>query len=178
MNAKPTLKCRNTREIIIWILTLKQWLYFDVETTSFDQRCINVEILRWNSVDFGLTLKTTLFLLWSLRTCNFSIDVEKITVFQHWNNIILSTLNQRRNLTLKERWFWVDMKKFLLLLYYDVQGIIIFIFASKWYLSFNVETTSLYQRQFNVKILRWSDVDFGLALQITLFLYVMILEGL
>ena len=130
---------------------------------------------RWFWVE---TKNNFVLMLWSLRDCNFFIDVEKITVFQRWNNVILSTLNQRRNLTLKQRWFWVDTKNFLLLLYYDVQGIIIFIFMSKWYLSFNIETTSLCQRQFNVKILRWSNVDFGLALQTILFLYVMILEGL
>ena len=123
------------------------------------------------------TKNNFVLMLWFLRDCNFFIDVEKITLFQRWNNVILSTLNQRRNLTLKQRWFWVDTKNFLLLLYYDVQGIIIFIFMSKWYLSFNIETTSLCQRQCNVKILRWSNFDFGLALQTTLFIYVMILQG-
>ena len=150
--------------------------------TSKQRHLINVISTSKFYVETTLILVDTknnfVLMLWSLRDCNFFIDVEKITVFQRWNNVILSTLNQCRNLTLKQRWFWVDIKKFILLLYYDVQGIIIFIFTSKWYLSFNVETTSLYQRQFNVKILRWSDVDFGLALQITLFLYVMILEGL
>ena len=33
-----------------------------------------------------------------------------MTVFQRWNNVSLSTLNQPRNLTLKQRWFWVDSK--------------------------------------------------------------------
>ena len=36
-----------------------------------------------------------------------------MTVFQRRNNVSLSTLNQRRNLTLKQRWFWVDSKKLL-----------------------------------------------------------------
>ena len=38
-----------------------------------------------------------------------------MTVFQRRNNVSLSTLNQRRNLTLKQRWFWVDSKKLLAL---------------------------------------------------------------
>ena len=126
---------------------------------------------RWFWVE---TKNNFVLMLWSLRDCNFFIDVEKITLFQRWNNVILSTLNQRWNLALKKHWFWVDTKKFLLLLYYDVQGIIMCL--SKWYMSFNIETTSLCQRQFNVKILRWSNVDFGLALETNLFLYVMILE--
>ena len=33
-----------------------------------------------------------------------------MTVFQRQNNVSLLTLNQRRNLTLKQRWFWVDTK--------------------------------------------------------------------
>ena len=37
-------------------------------------------------------------------------NVEMINVFQRRNNISLSTINQRRNLTLKQRWFWVDYK--------------------------------------------------------------------
>ena len=36
-----------------------------------------------------------------------------MTVFQRRNNVSLSTLNQRRNLTLKQPWFWVDSKKLL-----------------------------------------------------------------
>ena len=36
-----------------------------------------------------------------------------MTVFQRRNDISLSTLNQHRNLTLKERSFWVDSKKLL-----------------------------------------------------------------
>ena len=36
-----------------------------------------------------------------------------MTVFQRRNNVSLSTLNQRRNLTLKQRWFWVDSQKLL-----------------------------------------------------------------
>ena len=36
-----------------------------------------------------------------------------MTVFQRRSNVSLSTLNQRRNLTLKQRWFWVDSIKLL-----------------------------------------------------------------
>ena len=36
-----------------------------------------------------------------------------MAVFQRRNNVSLSTLNQRRNLTLKQPWFWVDSKKLL-----------------------------------------------------------------
>ena len=36
-----------------------------------------------------------------------------MTLFQRRNNVSLSTLSQRRNLTLKQRWFWVDSKKLL-----------------------------------------------------------------
>ena len=39
-----------------------------------------------------------------------------MAVFQRRNNVSLSTLNQRRNLTLKKRWFWVDSKKLLSLM--------------------------------------------------------------
>ena len=38
-----------------------------------------------------------------------------MTLFQRRSNVSLSTLNQRRNLTLKQRWFWVDSKKLLAL---------------------------------------------------------------
>ena len=39
-----------------------------------------------------------------------------MTLFQRRSNVSLSTLNQRRNLTLKQRWFWVDSKKLLSLM--------------------------------------------------------------
>ena len=38
------------------------------------------------------------------------MDVEKITVFQRRNSASLSTLNQSRSLTLKQRLFWVESK--------------------------------------------------------------------
>ena len=37
--------------------------------------------------------------------------MKKMSVFQHRNNVSLSTLNQRQNLTLKQCGFWVDSKK-------------------------------------------------------------------
>ena len=36
-----------------------------------------------------------------------------MTVFQRRHNVSLATLNRRWNLTLKQRWFWVDCKKLL-----------------------------------------------------------------
>ena len=39
-----------------------------------------------------------------------------MAVFQRRNNVSLTTSNQRRNLTLKKRWFWVDSKKLLSLM--------------------------------------------------------------
>ena len=42
--------------------------------------------------------------------------VEMTTVFQRPNIISLLTLNQRRNLTLKQRRFWVDHKTNLVLM--------------------------------------------------------------
>ena len=37
-------------------------------------------------------------------------NVEMITLFQRRNNVSLSLLNQRQNLKLKQRRFWVDHK--------------------------------------------------------------------
>ena len=45
-----------------------------------------------------------------LEKLSLYINIDGVTVFQRRNNISLSTLNQRRNLTLKQRWFWVDTK--------------------------------------------------------------------
>ena len=45
-----------------------------------------------------------------LQKLKLYIKVENITVFQCGNNVSLSTLNQRRNLTFKQRRFWVDSK--------------------------------------------------------------------
>ena len=45
-----------------------------------------------------------------LEKLSLYINIDGVTVFQRRNNVSLSTLNQRRNLTLKQRWFWVDTK--------------------------------------------------------------------
>ena len=47
------------------------------------------------------------------KITNFYINIKKMTVFQCRNNVSLSTLNQRRSLMLKQRWFWVDSKNLL-----------------------------------------------------------------
>ena len=47
------------------------------------------------------------------KIANIYINIKKMTVFQRQNNVILSKLNQHRNLMLKQHWFWVDSKKLL-----------------------------------------------------------------
>ena len=75
------------------------------------QRWFLDQIQCWNNVDFGLILKHNfVFISWNLKNQNFYINVEKIAVFERRNNVSLSTLNQRRSLTLKQCWFWVDCK--------------------------------------------------------------------
>ena len=74
-----------------------------------------------------------------------------MTVFQRRHNIILSTLNQRQNLTLKQRCFWVDTEN-ILLLSYDARKIIVFTLMLQRYLYFDVKTRSSDQRCINVKI--------------------------
>ena len=49
--------------------------------------------------------------VWKIK--NLYINIKKMIVFQRGSNVSLSTLNRRRNLTLKQRWFWVDSKKLL-----------------------------------------------------------------
>ena len=58
-----------------------------------------------------------------LRNFNLYINVEEITVFQRRNNVILSTLKQLENLPLKQRWFWVDTKPKIILLYQQTQQV-------------------------------------------------------
>ena len=74
-----------------------------------------------------------------------------MTVFQRRNNVVLSKLNQRQNLTLKQCCFWVDNEN-ILLLSYDARKIIVFTLTLQRYLYFNVEVTSFDQRCINVKI--------------------------
>ena len=47
------------------------------------------------------------------KTTNLYINIKKMTVFQRRNKVSLSTLNPRRNLMLKQLWFWVDSRKLL-----------------------------------------------------------------
>ena len=66
---------------------------------------------RWFWAD---SKKAILFIyhdVWKIK--NLYIKIKKMTVFQRRNNVRLLTLNQRRNLTLKQPWFWVDSKKLL-----------------------------------------------------------------
>ena len=62
----------------------------------------------WPWVDSKNTILFVYHDAW--KTKIFIFNVERITIFQHWNNVSLSTLNQRWNLTLKH-WFWVGSKK-------------------------------------------------------------------
>ena len=81
-----------------------------VDSTSIFQRWFIDQIQRWNNVDFGLTLKTILFLYhdaWKAK--NFILTL-KWFVLQRRNNTCLSTLYQRQKWTLKQSWFWVDSK--------------------------------------------------------------------
>ena len=48
-------------------------------------------------------------MLWCLRSYNLYIIVKKICIWAA-KHYILSTLKQRQNLMLKQRWFWVDTK--------------------------------------------------------------------
>ena len=64
---------------------------------------------RWFWVD---SKKAILFInhdVWKIT--NLYINIKNMTVFQRRNNVSLSTLNERRKLTSKQRWFWVDSKK-------------------------------------------------------------------
>ena len=59
----------------------------------------------YKNTDFGLTLKRIVFVLWYKRNYIIYINVKEITVSQHRDSVILSTLNQRQKLTLKQRSF-------------------------------------------------------------------------
>ena len=80
-----------------------------------------------------------------------------MTVFQRRNNVTLSTLNQRWNLTLKQRWFGVDSKKqfyyYVMFLYVKVEKITVFERRSNFTLS-----TLNQRRSFTLKQ-RWFWVD-------------------
>ena len=82
----------------------------NVDSTLICQSWFIDTIQRWNNIDSGLNWKTILFSYHDPQKKKNYIIVDKITVFQLRNSVSLSTLNQRRNLTLKQRWFWVDSK--------------------------------------------------------------------
>ena len=93
----------------------------NVISTLIQRWFITVDSTVKFNVDFALTLKDIFFLYHDIRfeklkNYNLYINVEKITVFQRQNNVILSTLNQRWNLTLKQRWFWVDTENRFILM--------------------------------------------------------------
>ena len=46
-----------------------------------------------------------------------------MTVFQRRNNVSLSVVNQRQNLTLKQLWFWFDTEIIFVLLYQQTQHV-------------------------------------------------------
>ena len=78
-----------------------------------------------------------------LEKLKLYINVEKITVSQRRNNVSLSTLNQRRNLMLKQRWFWVDSKKQIC--FYNM-------IPEKSKSLYNVEMMTILQRRNNVSL--------------------------
>ena len=66
--------------------------------------------------DFGLTLRTFCFYVMMLQSKNFILTLKRFT-FQRQNIINLSRLKQRQNLTLKQRWFMVELKTHYVLCY-------------------------------------------------------------
>ena len=106
---------------------------------------------------------------WCLRNYKLYMNVEKTTVFQRQNNVVLSTLNQRRNLTLKKSWIWVDTKA-VLFLCFDVWESIKCILTLKRQLYFKVVKTSFCRNWTNVNIQYWSNIEFGFTLKAVLFL--------
>ena len=123
---------------------------------------------RWFWVDTKINF---VLMLWSLRDFNIYIDVEKITLFQRWNNFILSTLNQCQILTLKQHWIWVDTQNFYWS-YVTTLKELQFLFLRQ---NGSCTSTSKQRHFINVEMFRWNNADFGLALQ-TFLLYVMIIE--
>ena len=97
-----------------------------------------------------------------LEKLKLNINVEKITVFHRRNNVSLTTLNQRRNLTLKQRWLWVDSK---------TQFCSYFTMLEKWTLYINVEKIIVFQRRNNVCLSTLNQRQ-----KSTLFSYNMMLE--
>ena len=65
-----------------------------------------------------------------LEKLNFYINLEKITEFKRQNNVSLSTQNQRRNLTLEQRWF-LGVHKNIFVLMLNAWEIVILILTLK-----------------------------------------------
>ena len=103
LNVDSTLKYV---EITSWRRSTWYPRWFNVDLWTLIQRW-NLTLKRW----FCVESKSNFVLMsWYLKNCNFYINAEKIIVLQRRNNVTLSTLNQRWNLTLKQRWFWVTLK--------------------------------------------------------------------
>ena len=100
-----------------------------------------------DNVDFGLAIKKFLFLCYNAwEIVIFILTFKEITVFQCHNYGILSTLKQRQNFMLEQRWFWLDTKTNFVLLYQQTQ---------------NVESMSKLRRHVNIaKFPRHFDVLF------------------
>ena len=87
--------------------------WFNVDLSPLIQQWNSTLKQRWFCVD---SKRNFVVISWYLKNYNLYINVEKITVFQRRNNVILSTLNQRWNLTLKQRWICVQTEnKFILM---------------------------------------------------------------
>ena len=87
--------------------------WFNVDLSPLIQRWNSTLKQRWFCVD---SKRNFVLISWYLKNYKLYINVEKITVFQRQNNVILSTLNQRWNLALKQRWFWVDTENRFILM--------------------------------------------------------------
>ena len=120
----------------------KSKLYINVEKETVFQcrNKVNLSALnqRWNLMlkqgSFWVDSKTqSCSYITMLKKSKFYINVEKMTVFHCQNNVSLSMLNQRRNLTLKQHWFSVDSKR---------QFCSYIKMLEKWRLYINVEKTT------------------------------------
>ena len=121
---------------IIFILTLKRFVFQSRKKIIFSplNQSWNLMLKQgWFWVDTELNL----YLRYDAQEFISLCQRWKQNVFQRWHKIILSTLSQCRNLTLKQQWFWVDTKtNFVPMLYpKDIAGLI------------NVENMSTHQSQ-------------------------------
>ena len=112
---------------------------------------------RWFWVDSKKQFYSYIMFLY--KTKIFILTVKSLPYFERRNNI--STLNQRRNLTFKQRWFWIDSKK-VLFSCYDAQEVIIFILVlnrSAFECRNIIILSTLKQRQKFMLKQRWFWVD-------------------